>query len=148
MVESKKSLQATAGSKLESETEIKTALQVAIFGREQSAGTTFYVIRTWLIYQPGEISGPLQKRYSQFFELHEALERMGYENLPQLPRKKFYMSERDTDDRQRGLESYLKELVNRKDTRNSLPVVEFLNLHEVCPEVMYNVPQLLIKREF
>lgn len=65
---------------------------------------------------------------------------MGYSDLPMLPRKKFYMSERDIDERQRGLEAYLKEVVNRKDTRNSLPVVEFLNLHEVCPEVMYNVP--------
>ena len=30
--------------------EIKTALQVKIFGREQIDGTTFYVIRTWLVY--------------------------------------------------------------------------------------------------
>ena len=30
--------------------EIKTALQIKIFGREQQDGTTFYVIRTWLVY--------------------------------------------------------------------------------------------------
>lgn len=57
------------------------------------------------------------------------------------------MSESDKEERQRSLELYLKELVNRKDTRNSLPVVEFLNLHEFCPEIMYNVPQLLIKKD-
>lgn len=44
--------------------EIKTALQVKIFGREDNNGTTFYVIRTWLIYQPGEISDPIRKRYN------------------------------------------------------------------------------------
>ena len=32
--------------------EIKTALQVAIFGRQVQKGNTFYRIRTWLIYQP------------------------------------------------------------------------------------------------
>ena len=58
------------------------------------------------------------------------------------------MTEKDTEERQKGLEMYLKELINRKDTRNSLPIVQFLNLHEFCPEVMFNVPQLLIKKEF
>jgi len=38
--------------------------------------------------------------------------------------------------------------VNRKDTRNSLHVAEFLNLNNFCPEIMFNVPQLLIKKEF
>ena len=58
------------------------------------------------------------------------------------------MSETEKEERQRGLELYLKTLANRKDTRNSLPVVEFLKLHEFCPEIMYNVPQLLIKKDF
>ena len=30
--------------------EIKTALQVAIYGREKIEDNTFYIIRTWLIY--------------------------------------------------------------------------------------------------
>ena len=44
--------------------EIKTALQVKIFGRETKDGTTFYVIRTWLVYQPSNISDAIRKRYS------------------------------------------------------------------------------------
>lgn len=123
-------------------------MQLKIFGREQNDGTTFYVIRTWLIDEPGEISDANRKRYSEFFQLQETLERQGYQALPQLPSKKLFMSENEKEERQRGLESYLKELVNRKDTRNSLPVVEFLKLHEFCPEIMYNVPQLLIKKDF
>jgi len=115
-------------------------LQVKIFGREQREGTQWFVIRTWLIYQPADISDPIRKRYSQFLQLHETLERMGYSDLPFLPRKKVFMNERDLEERQRGLENYLKDIVNRKDTRNSQPVVEFLNLHDVWPEIMYNVP--------
>ena len=57
------------------------------------------------------------------------------------------MTEKDTEERQRSLEQYLKHLVNRKDTRNSLPMIEFLNLHEFCPEIMFNVPQLVTKKE-
>ena len=58
------------------------------------------------------------------------------------------MTDADKDERQRALDYYLKTLVNRKDTRNSLPVIEFLKIHQFCPEIMYNVPQLIIKKEF
>ena len=67
------------------DTEIKTALQVKIFGRESIDGTTFYVLRCWLVYSPGEISGANRKRYNQFFELNETLLKQGYQALPELP---------------------------------------------------------------
>ena len=50
------------------------------------------------------------------------------------------MSERDTIDRQEKLELYLRTVINRKDTRNSRLVVDFLNLYSACPEILYNVP--------
>ena len=129
--------------------EIKTALQVKIFGREQKDGTQFFVVRTWLIYAPSEISDPIRKRYNQFLELHEKLLMLGHQDLPAFPGKKFlFMTERDTEERQRGLDLYLKTLVNRKDTRNSQPVIEFLKISDFCPEIMFNVPQLIIKKEF
>lgn len=106
--------------------EIKTALQVKIFGREQKDGTQFFIVRIWLVYSPSEISDAIRKRYNQFFELHEKLLLLGYQDLPAFPPKKLFMTERDTDERQRGLDLYLKTLVNRKDTRNSQPVIEFL----------------------
>ena len=84
------------GTQSEPSQEIKTALQVNIFGREQIEGTTFYVIRTWLVYQPGEISDAIRKRYNQFDDLQETLQKMGYQDLPALPRKKVFMNERDT----------------------------------------------------
>lgn len=62
--------------------EIKTALQVAIYGREKIDENTFYIIRTWLIYQPGQIHDAIRKRYSHFDQLHQSLESMGYPDLP------------------------------------------------------------------
>ena len=99
--------------------EIKTALQIKIFGREEKGGTTYYVIRTWLVYSPGEISQAYRKRYNNFIELNETLMRYGYQNLPVLPQKQLFMTDSKHEERQRGLENYLKELINRKDTRNS-----------------------------
>ena len=65
-----------------------------------------------------------------------------------MPKKQLYMTEKDTLERQAGLESYLRMIVNRKDTRNSEPVIEFLNLNDFCPEILFNVPQLLIKKDY
>jgi len=67
---------------------------------------------------------------------------MGYPDLPQLPKKRVnvFMSEQNSNERQRGLDSYLRLLVNRKDTRNSRPIVDFLNLYQTCPEILYNIP--------
>jgi len=39
--------------------------------------------------------------------------------LPSFPGKKLFMTDKDKDERQNGLENYLKIIVNRKDTRNS-----------------------------
>ena len=57
-----------------------------------------------------------------------------------MPKKQLYMTENDKLERQAGLESYLRMIVNRKDTRNSEPVIEFLNLNDFCPEILFNVP--------
>ena len=74
---------------------------------------------------------------------------MGYPDLPCLPRKKvnLFMSSDAQEERQRGLEHYLRSLINRKDTRNSRPIIEFLNLYQTCPEIMFNMPQLIVKRD-
>ena len=55
----------------------------------------FYIIRTWLIFQPGDVHQAIMKRYSQFDELQARLERMGYPDLPSLPKKrvKVFMGE-------------------------------------------------------
>ena len=83
----------------ESTEEIKTALQVKIFGREKKEGTQYFIIRIWLVYSPSEISDAIRKRYNQFVELHEKMIMLGYQELPAFPGKKIFMTDRDTDER-------------------------------------------------
>lgn len=79
--------------------EIKTALQVKIFGREKKEGTQYFIIRIWLVYAPSEISDAIRKRFNQFFELHEKMLMLGYQDLPAFPGKKIFMTDKDTDER-------------------------------------------------
>ena len=91
----------------------------------------------------------IRKRYSNFFDLRESLVTQGYDNIPTIPPKKlFLLSEDDKRERRYGLEQFIKALVNRKDTRNSLQVIKFLELQTFCPEIIFNVPQLLIKKQY
>lgn len=54
--------------------EIKTALQVAISGREERDGVTYYAIKIWLVYSPEKVSKPILRRYRNFEELQASLE--------------------------------------------------------------------------
>ena len=74
----------------------------------------------------------------------------GYDNLPNIPPKKLGLFFNDDDKRERryGLEQFIKTIVNRKDTRNSNALNKFLELSTFCPEITFNVPQLLIKKQY
>ena len=75
--------------------EIKTALQVKIVGRQEREGTVYYSIRLWLIFNPENISKPIERRYNNFVQLHSELFNNGFENLPNLPAKKLFMNAED-----------------------------------------------------
>ena len=49
--------------------------------------------------------------------------------------------------RRQELNSYIKELINRKDTRNSKEVINFLGLDKFSPEILYQKPKLIEKLE-
>ena len=70
-----------------------------IFGREKKEGTQYFIIRIWLVYAPSEISDAIRKRFNQFFELHEKMLMLGYQDLPAFPGKKIFMTDKDTDER-------------------------------------------------
>ena len=61
----------------------------------------------------------IEKRYSQFQDLHVALISQGYSDLPNMPSKKFFMNAADMENRQKGLEKLLRLLSERPDTCNS-----------------------------
>ena len=81
--------------------------------------------------------------------MHSDLTSSGYDNIPNLPAKKIglLMNENDKNERQAQLEYFLRELVNRKETRNSIHLIDFLGLDKFCPEIIYSVPQLLVRKE-
>ena len=80
--------------------EIKTALQLRIFGRQEQAGTVYYIIKLWLVYSPKELSLPIKRRFNNFYDLHKNLQNQGFQNLPALPAKKLFMSEEAKEERQ------------------------------------------------
>ena len=127
--------------------EIKTALQVRIQGTVKDGDVDYYIVHIWLVFD-SKRTKQLKKRYSNFLELKESLERQGYDNLPNLPSKKISLLFNDADKRERryGLEQFIKALVNRKDTRNSIIIQKFLELENFCPEINFNIPQLLVKK--
>ena len=100
----------------------------------------YYTIKLWLVYDPEKLSDPLKKRYTNFIELQQRLGQLGIQNLPQLPPKKYFMNDKDHDERQKMLEQYLRDIINRKETRNSKAVIEFLAIDKFCPEIIYSVP--------
>ena len=129
--------------------EIKTALQVRIQGIVKDKDVDFYLVHAWLVYD-SKRSSQIKKRYSNFLELKESLANQGYDNLPNIPPKKLgiFFSDEDKRERRAGLELFIKALVNRKDTRNSVHLIKFLDLQNFCPEIIFNVPQLLIKKQY
>ena len=88
----------------------------------------------------------IEKRYSQFSDLHALLSGQGYGNLPKLPSKKYFMSNADMDNRQKGLENMLRLLSERPDTCNSQAFCQFLQLDRFFPE-LFNMPKMILQKK-
>jgi PX domain len=57
----------------------------------------------------------ITKRYTEFSELDQTLKVfLGLKHLPALPKKKIHLPENEIGERQKGLEIYLKSLLNDK----------------------------------
>lgn len=71
----------------------------------------------------------VEKRFSEFDSLYKAIKN-GYHNPPALPNKNFLfkMSEKDLENRKKGLEEFLQKIVTRNDLMNSDVVKSFLQL--------------------
>ena len=50
--------------------------------------------------------------------------------------------------RKNELNTYIKELTNRKELRNSKEIIRFLELDKFVPELLYNKPDLIEKLDF
>mmetsp|Transcript_67581 Transcript_67581/g.93464 ORF Transcript_67581/g.93464 Transcript_67581/m.93464 type:complete len:92 (-) Transcript_67581:614-889(-) len=81
-----------------------------------------------------------ERRFKEFYTLNEALEVVGYEDLPLCPAKLLIKSQANLDKRQRDLNLYCKELLSRKDLRSSREVIVFFELNRFAPELLFNQP--------
>lgn len=86
----------------------------------------------------------LEKRYSQFEELKEALSKL-LSGVPSLPGKSFFkLSSYDgLNKRKIALEGFLKECVARKDIMTSEAFREFIEIDKHSPELTTNGPTKL-----
>lgn len=112
------------------------ALRLRVEGarREESLGTVVYLLRV----EVEEFSVVLEKRYSQFLELHRVMKLRYHsqhlEKLPSFPGKKVLkhmfggLSQEDIEDRRSQLEVYIRKLENNANSRESHYFLEFLQL--------------------
>ena len=109
--------------------EIKTALQVNIVSqRSETTGSTlllnkqtqyYYVVQLSKIHS-GE-QRYIEKRMTDFYQLYEDLKSRAYINLPRLPGKtaRHIKDPEELETRRQELVRFLRDLINRRDTRNS-----------------------------
>jgi hypothetical protein len=94
--------------------------------------------------QKGGESWTLEKRFSEFSDLHKNLSKL-FKSLPSFPSKTLT---KQTDmhflkNRQATLETYLQQTLQRLEIFSSEPLKKFLQLDTFCPENSINAPKLL-----
>ena len=108
--------------------QVKSLLDIKITDIKKQEGTSFFVIK--LTKLNDQANWNVEKRYTNFADLHTEMVALGYRDLPKFPQKQLFMSSAAISARKGQLEKYLMELVDRKDTINSGPVIKFLALAE------------------
>ena len=86
----------------------------------------------------------LEKRYSEFYSIHEKLNKL-FPRLPQIPGKTFgrVTSEDALNKRKELLEAFLRECVKRRDILQNSDFQKFLELESNAPEVVGNTVSLI-----
>jgi len=86
----------------------------------------------------------LEKRYSEFYSIHEKLNKL-FPRLPQIPGKTFgrVTSEDALNKRKELLEAFLRECVKRRDILQNSDFQKFLELEANAPEVVGNTVSLI-----
>ena len=112
------------------------ALRLRVEGvrRDEGLGVVVYLLRV----EAEGFSVILEKRYSQFLELHRVMKLRFHsqhlEKLPSFPGKKVLkhmfggLSQEDIEDRRSELEVYMRKLENNANSRESHYFLEFLQL--------------------
>ena len=84
----------------------------------------------------------IERRLTEIYDLIEELKLRAYRELPKMPdRKKINLKDIDKmEERREAVVTFLRELVDRREIRNSQEVIEFLDLDDFCPELLIKKP--------
>jgi hypothetical protein len=108
---------------------------------------TYYTVQISKGYQKSDTRTVL-KRYSAFEQLFEDLQSLGVK-LPPLPTK-FHLinTQYTTEQRRKELEIFINSLVYEQATRHSKYLINFLELDQFCPELIYKLPKPIVQQQF
>jgi hypothetical protein len=113
------------------------ALQIRVEGSRKIQTPTSSYYLYLVIVEFGTWSNMLEKRYSEFLELHRVmklLKRVFNEPLPKFPGQKIWrmmlggLNEEDVEDRMKRLDEYTKELARTVYARSSKNFAEFIGM--------------------
>ncbi len=133
------------------EHKFKTAIFINIVSQRHipsglfQKGESFYTIQLAKIFTSEQRY--IERRLTEIYELIDDLKLRAYRNLPKMPdRKKLNVKDAEKmEERRESVVTFLRELVDRREIRNSQEVIEFLDLDDFCPELLIKKPQLISK---
>ena len=110
----------------------KFFIYIKIISKETCKEKTFpyskYIQYTIKIFT-NDKSWELKKRYSNFYELNQALSKK-FNNVPKFPPKKIFKSDSFIRDRQEKLEKYLNILLSREDVYKFDEIFDFIQMEK------------------
>ena len=112
------------------------ALQIRVeSSRRINSSSPYYLYL--IVVEFGTWSNTIEKRYSEFLDLHRVmklLKRVFNERLPKFPGQKIWriilggLNDADVEDRRLGLDDYMKELAGTVFARSSKNFAEFIGM--------------------
>lgn len=126
--------------------ETKTKLRIDIPSYKESEYDKAIILYVINVLKKGdEKTYSVEKRYSEFDELNDQLSKI-FKDLPKFPPKTYFFKLKEPNEletRRKNLEVFLKGIVARPELVNSEPLIRFLQLQRITPDLLVSPPQLL-----
>jgi hypothetical protein len=120
------------------------------FEEKHIEGKNVVIYQVQIGFQKNQRSWVINKRYSDFDALDKSIKEV-YANLPSLPAKTLFKisDKKQIEDRKVILNSYLKEIINRKDMRTCVTFRKFIDLESNFPvSKMYQAERIGLIKDF
>ncbi|EGR33250.1 PX domain protein [Ichthyophthirius multifiliis] len=125
-------------------TEQYTAIQASIIEWKQCELDNTKIIYTIEVQKTNGTKWQLKKRYKEFDELNKNIKKL-YANIPAMPGKTLFKikDNSEIDKRKQGLDTFLKQIVQRPDIFHSEFLNQFLEIDQHTTDQSINPPKLL-----